>query len=219
MQSDRTMETGLEFGCAGQGCRLLFTAFHQFLKDTKEHSLSGRLVSKLLKVVQSDPVHDLGQRRIGSGDLSLLEGFDFYLKHPLLRLLPGTSAILVDRKKGKCLVNITPFVPKEWMPEAVTATHITITGAVAELDFEQERFITNTSNSVPLPVKELATLTLNIPLPKSSPLPLVVVVGLQFQKVVNGKAYPMAGRALQVVKVEKAEKAKGIKATRQRARR
>jgi hypothetical protein len=199
--SDRTKDSGQEFGRAGKGTRVLLSAFHLLLKEGKEQRLCSRLTSRLLQVVQSDPLNDRGDRCIEQGDLSLLEGFDFYLKHQLLRLLPDWPAVTMNREQGECLITVAPFRPQDWIPDGIS-THLMITAAVAAIDFKRERFTTYTSASDPLRVDEMASTELRLALPSASSLPLVVVAGLQLLEVVNGKAYPLSGRALQVVKVE-----------------
>jgi hypothetical protein len=196
-------ELAKEFASAGNGTRLIFTALHVLLKESaKEHQLSGKLTARLLQVAQSDPISDLGKRSLSKGDLRLLEGFDFYLKRPLLRHLPGMPEVKVDRRTGKCYITLTEFMPAEWLPSNCSASHITIKAAATALDFELERFTTFTGNSVALPVDKSTGVSFGFDAPKGSSLPIVVVVGVQFEQVINGKSYPMAGRSLMVAHVD-----------------
>ncbi len=199
---ERKAETAREFGRAGKGSSLLHTVFHQLLKDTKDPSRNNRLISRLLEVLQSDPVNELGKRTIELGDLSLLEGFDFYKQHPLLRLLPVSPLVGVDRKKGSCHVSVAPFVPLDVMPGNINMTHIAFDVAVAEVDFRRGRFLVRNATSEPVAIHEKAHAKLSTTVPEGSSLPILVVVGIRFLKVVNGKAYPLAGRSLQLVKAD-----------------
>jgi hypothetical protein len=196
-------ELAKEFANAGNGTRLIFTALHVLLKESaKEHQLSGKLNAKLLRVAQSDPISDLGKRSLSKGDLRLLEGFDFYHKRPLLRHLPGMPAVKLDRRTGKCYITLSEFVPAEWLPHDCNASHITIKAAATSLDFELERFSTFTGSSIALPVSTKTGVSFGFDAPKGFSLPVMVVVGIQFEQVINGKSYPMAGRSLMVAHVD-----------------
>lgn len=122
--SERKAETAREFGRGGKGASLIHTVFYQLLKDTRDQSRNNQLISRLLEVLQSDPINNLGMRTIEKGDVSLLEGFDFFKQHPLLRSLPASPLVEVERKKGLCHISIEPFMPQEWMPGDINMTHI-----------------------------------------------------------------------------------------------
>lgn len=205
--AERSLENTSEFGRAGKGVRLICTAFHKQLQAIKDSTQHRRLVSKLTQIIQTDPVHGRGQRTLADGDMSLLEGFDFCIQRQLLRLLHIQPIVQIDREGGLCKVYFPDFTPAYELSTEANITHIQLTAAAAELDFEKERFVTSSRSSELLSLQALATVDLDCEIPFDSPLPIVVVVGVRLLQVVNGAPYEMmqGGKiALQVVKAEKA---------------
>ena len=204
--STRVIENASEFGAAGKGVRLFCNAFHKQLKDIKDMTLSGRLISKFTQIIQSDPVHARGQRTIAAGDISLLEGLDFCNKKPLLRILHVQPVITIDRALGQCLVQFPPFNPDHDVSVKKSVTHLSITAVISEVDFDKERFVTYTHTTDPLSLTgNCAGFAIPLTFPAGSRLPIIVAVGVTLLQVVNGQAYEMVegGKlALQVVKAE-----------------
>ena len=201
----RTAENASEFGRAGKGARLICTAFHKQLKDIKDGTQNSRLISKLTQIIQSDPLNGRGKRTIAAGDISLLEGFDFCIKKQLLRTFHVQPAIKIDRERGLCTLRFPSFTPMDEVSTKGNITHILITAAAAELDFDKERFVTSSQSSEFLPLHEPVNCTLQFAIPAGSRLPIVLAIGIRLLQVINGEPYEMkqGGKlALQVVKAE-----------------
>lgn len=193
---------------ACQGARLICTAFHQPLQVIRDPTQHRRLVSKLTQIIQSDPLHEPGKRVLAAGDMSLLEGFDFCIKQPMLRLFPVFPTVLINRAAGYCRVDFPTFIPATAVSTQATITHISLTAVVAELDFEQERFVSDVFTTKPLPKEAEVGLALPLSIPAGSRLPIVVAVGIRLLQVINGAPYELmqGGKvALQVVKAERLE--------------
>lgn len=86
------------------------------------------------------------------------------------------------------------------------ATHFKIVSAGAEIDFENETFVMDSSASAVLPwdttVTTLLTLTNNVTANTTDPL--FLVLGIEFYQEVNGTQYPLkngAYNSLALVKV------------------
>jgi hypothetical protein len=87
------------------------------------------------------------------------------------------------------------------------ATHYKMIFAGAEIDFENESYVSNENNSGNLPLSNAASLVLNLSstVTANSVHPLFIVFGIEFYQEVNGTMYSLkngAFNALQVVKVE-----------------
>lgn len=204
--SEGVGKTAWEFGRAGKAAGLISTVLYQLLRSSKEKDLHSRLVSRLLEVIQSDPVNDKGMRTIEHGNLSLLEGFDLYRQHRLMKYLPVAPLVEIDRMKGLCHISIGSFIPQRLLPIDTSMTHIAFVSVAAAIDFRREQFVVYSRTGEPLPIYEPASAKMVATVPEDCSLPILVLAGIQFLNVINGKAYPMAGRCLQIVKTDNSRK-------------
>ena len=203
--SPRAMENAVEFGRCGKGTRLLLTAFGSLLKVRKELHQAGRLNSRMVKVLQSDPVNGRGERIVPAGDMTLLEGFDFFNKKPLLRLLMAPFHASIDRAAGHCTIDVPTFNAQDDINYEGNYTHLVFVAAAAVLDFERETFIVDCVRSELLDIKQPVEVMLQTLIPARSKLPIVLVLGLEMYQVVNGHAYIMSRNgplALHIVRAE-----------------
>lgn len=203
--SARVMEHALEFGRCGTGTRLLLTAFNRLLKDHKEIHQSSRLNSRMLRVIQSDPVNGRGERVLSAGDISLLEGYDFYSKNPLLKVFQSPIHTQIDRIGGLCTISIPSFDASDRIFYEGHYTHVVFIAAAAVLDFDRDNFVTDIVRSSYLAIKEPVEARLQVSIPAHSKLPVVLALGLEFYQVVNGQAYIMGQNkrlALRIVRTE-----------------
>lgn len=204
--SARSMEHALEFGRSGTGGRLVLTAFNRLLKDQKEKYQLSRLSSRMLRVIQSDPVNGRGERVVSAGDISLLEGYDFYSKHPLLKVFQSPVHTQIDRIGGLCTIGIPSFDARDQIFYEGHYTHMVFIAAATILDFDRDNFVTEIVRSSYLDRKEPVEVRLQASIPAHSKLPIVLALGLEFYQVVNGQAYIMGGQkkqlALRIVKTE-----------------
>ncbi len=203
----RTRENWSEFGNAGKGAKLIRATFNQALRLVKDRRLTGNLVKMLVRVVQSDTVHERGQRRVSAGNLSLLEGFEFNSGSRLDQVLYAPYTVTVDRAEGEVSVSVSPFVPAQAVIAPGGTTHCRVIAAAAAVDFEAGSYSGSLDQSADVPYDQqpvtLPALSCNVP--AESTLPLLVVFGVQFMQEVNGSMYPLqngAFNALAVVKVD-----------------
>ena len=73
----RTRNTGTEFSRVSRGGKLLRHALKPYFPNASEHSTNYRLNRVLVTALQSEKVHDHGERLLGSADLSVLKGFEW----------------------------------------------------------------------------------------------------------------------------------------------
>ncbi|MEQ8626056.1 hypothetical protein [Ekhidna sp.] len=189
----RTRENGSEFGAAGRAGRVLRTAFRLLLQNAADKKVTSRLTSQMLKVVQSDPTNDRGQRRVSEGNIGLLEGFDFNKDGKLSATLFAQYQASVDRAAGELSVSIPEFIPANSIVGPQGATHFKIVSAGAEIDFDSETFNINATktNDIPLDNELQPQIDLVNAVTAATDQDLFLVLGLEFVQEVNGEMYPL----------------------------
>lgn len=160
----------------------------------------------MVKVIQEDVTNTRGQRNVIDGEAELLEGFEFNINGKLGTTLYAPYTATINRVTGDLAVNIPAFVPLNMIAAPGGATHFKIVSAGAEVDFENETFVVDTSASAILPWDTTATavLSLSNSVTANSTAPLFVVLGVEFYQEVNSQMYPLkngAFNALAIVKV------------------
>ena len=166
----------------------------------------SRLTQEMVKVIQMDSTNPRGQRNVIDGEAELLQGFDFNINGKLGTTLFAASMVTLDRVTGDAKVDIEAFTPQTAVAAHSGTTHFKILSAAMEVDFENQIFITKTSESILYPWDnvEVAASTLENDLTPNSTHPLFFVLGIEFFQDVNGEKYPLkngAYNALQIVKV------------------
>lgn len=113
---------------------------------------------------------------------------------------------LYDRLSGEITVDIVPFVPTNMVVAPSGTTHFKIICGGAEIDFENQVFKVDTSETAILPWD--ATLTVAIAqtnqVTAASTKPLFLALGIEFHQQVNAQMYPLKNGAfnpLALVKV------------------
>ncbi|MGN6618894.1 MAG: hypothetical protein ACTHJ5_17095 [Ilyomonas sp.] len=202
----RTRENGAEFGRAGKAGQILRTVIRGMLQNASDSKMVSRLTSEMVKVIQEDVTNTRGQRNVIDGEAELLEGFEFNINGKLGTTLYAPYTATINRVTGDLAVNIPAFVPLNMIAAPGGATHFKIVSAGAEVDFENETFVVDTSASAVLPWDTTATavLSLSNSVTANSTAPLFVVLGVEFYQEVNSQMYPLkngAFNALAIVKV------------------
>jgi hypothetical protein len=193
-----------EFAQAGKAVRVIRSAFHQLVKELDDPRNTGRLVARLVQVVQSDPIHGKGLRTAADGDITYLNGFDFSIKHQLKQLLYARFDTDIHRETGQCIIHLPTFTPQVNMHIPGNQTHVMFFAAAAEVDLERECFVTDIVKSDYLNIQEPINLTLQPGIPKGSKRPILLALGLQFYQVVNGYSYSMGQRAISSLSIVQA---------------
>lgn len=202
----RTRENGSEFGRAGNAGKVLRNSIRVLLLKASDYRMVSRLTQEMVKVIQMDSTNPRGQRNVIDGEAELLQGFDFNINGKLGTTLFAPSMVTLDRVTGDAKVDIEAFTPQTAVAAPSGTTHFKILSAAMEVDFENQIFITKTSESILYPWDnvEVAASTLENDLTPNSTHPLFFVLGVEFFQDVNGEKYPLkngAYNALQIVKV------------------
>lgn len=202
----RTRENGEEFGTAGKAGKMLRTSMRALLQNVSDGRMVGRLTQEMVKVLQADTTSVRGKRNVIDGEAELLEGFEFNIRSKLGTTLfaPFTSAI--DRVTGKLTVDIPSFIPLNMVAAPGGSTHFKIISAGSAVDFENETFEVNTTETAQIAWDPTATAVINLEntVTANSTHPLFLALGIEFYQDVNGVKYPLKNgsyNALSLVKV------------------
>ncbi len=202
----RTRENGTEFGRAGKSGKVLRNSIRAMLQNSSDSRMVSRLTKEMVKVIQMDQVNPRGQRNVIDGEAELLQGFDFNINGKLGNTLYVPVTTTLDRVTGDANVDIAAFVPTVDIAAPGGTTHFKLISAGMEIDFENETFNTESSETAILPWDNTPSAAVNLAnaLSANSTSPLFLVLGVEFYQEVNGEKYPLkngAFNALQIIKV------------------
>lgn len=203
----RTRENNSEFGRAGKASKVLRNAIRSLLLKAKDAKVTGRLTAEMMKVIKADATSTRGMRNMIDGEVELLEGFDFNINAKLGTTVYAPYTNTINRVTGLLTVAIPSFIPAERIVVPAGTTHFNIVSMGAEVDFENESFITDSKETGVLPWNNAATAALNLAnaVTAASTHPLFLLLGIQFYQQVNGVNYPLKDgsfNALSLVKIE-----------------
>lgn len=203
----RTRENGSEFGRAGKAGKLLRTALRALLLNSSDGRMVSRLTREMVKVIQADLVSERGLRNVIDGEAELLVGFEFNIRGKLGTSLyaPFTSAI--DRVSGEVTVDIPPFIPINMIAAPSGTTHFRIISGGAEIDFEAETFVVETSETAILPWDAIATVAIahTNQVTAASTKPIFLALGIEFYQEVNAQMYPLKNGAFNPLSISKVD--------------
>lgn len=189
----RTRENGSEFGRAGKAGKLLRNAIRGLLQNASDSRMVSRLTKEMVRVLQEDAVNPRGLRNVIDGEAELLAGFDFNINGKLGTTIYAPFTPVIDRATGSLSINIAPFVPLNMIAAPGGTTHFKIVSAGAEIDFENEVFISANSETAVLPwdANPTAVIDLVNAVTANSAHPLFLMLGIEFYQQVNAQMYPL----------------------------
>lgn len=205
---ERTRENMAEFARAGQGAKLLRTAFRSLVLSMADKRVTGRLTAAMKKVILEDGINNRGERIIINQETVALQGFEFNQNARLQEAIRTQYVASIDRATGTMVVDIPAFVPSINIQVPEGATHIRFQAAGAEIDFAEGNYALSTTASpnVPIGKQVQGPLQVNVNVPPDSQHPLFLLFGIEFLQVIkNGSESPLnsgAHNALAIVKVD-----------------
>lgn len=204
----RTRENGSEFGRAGKAGKLLRTAFRPLLLKTSDSKVTSRLTKQLMAVIQSDVDNPRGERKVESGNLELIQGFDFNADGRLQATLYAPYEVTFDRAAGTASIDLPEFIPSNSLAYPQGATHMKMVAAVSEVNFDNDEFTYNMAESADVAIENDAAgpLKLELAFTGNSQEILCVVFGIDFYQSVNDQMYAMKNgsfNCLALVEVDK----------------
>jgi hypothetical protein len=204
----RTRENGSEFGRAGKAGKLIRTAFRPLLLKTSDSRVTSRLTKQLMTVIQSDGDNVRGERKVESGNLEIIQGFEFNGAGRLQATIYAPYEVTLDRVAGTASIDLPEFIPSNSLAFPQGATHLKMVAAVSEVNFENDEFTYNMAESAELEISNAPAgpLQLELAFNANSPEILMITFGIDFYQSVNGELYAMKNggfNCLALVEVDK----------------
>ncbi len=177
--------TRAHFSRATKAGKLIRTAFGRLLFNIGGPQLTGRLTATMLKVVQTDTLHEYGQKTASSGGLRLLEGFEFNKRKEVDKIFFVPMEAVVDRVSGGCSLTMRSFYPESVIKFPKSNCYCRLVIAGGAFDFEEERYFTDIQTSEYFTMGKPVNLALRVQLPANQSLPIVLLLGVEFYQQVN----------------------------------
>jgi hypothetical protein len=202
----RTRENGAEFGSSAGSGKVLRDALRTMLMTASDNRVTSRLTKLMTDIKNLDATSVRGKRTVGTAIIlptakSLLKGFNFNSKAILGGVLYKPYA--VNTATG--VITINGLIPINDIAYPAGATHVTIKGAWAKIDFVAGAFDVQFSNDVNLAIDGI--LTNAILTPALAPVGAgtdVFLLLIEFLQEVNAVQYSLkngAYNALSIVDV------------------
>jgi hypothetical protein len=197
----------LEFSTGGNASRIFREAFTTEINKASDNRMISRLTQAMIAVLQTDTGNDWGYREVQSGDMTQLIDFNFNEAVPFAAVAKVKPQATIDRATGQLAVSIPAHIPQELIAvPANGVTHYRFFAAAGAIDFLSGSTTSARQSSASLVYDDNpgAAINLALPLTANSPFPLVIVVGIEFMRVVNGKSYRNSAKeaALQILAVD-----------------
>ncbi len=202
----RTRENGAEFANSASAGKMLRDTVRTMMLTASDNRVTSRLTKVMTDIKNFDTTSARGERTVGVGianasAMELLNGFDFNISAILSSIL--FSPYTVDIPTGK--INFAALTPINDVAFPAGATHITLSGAFAVVDFAAGTSDIQFSNEVNLPIDATTapqTLT-PVAVPSGTGTKLYFLE-IEFFQEVNGVQYTLkngAYNALAIVEV------------------
>lgn len=203
----RTRENGAEFGSSANSGKVLRDAIRPLLMSASDNRMVSRLTKIMTDIKNEDTVSVRGQRSVGAGIGSptaqaLLKGFNFNLRAILGAVL--FKPYNVNTATG--VITIPGLVPINDIAFPAGATHLTMKGAWAKIDFASGVTQVHLTNALNTPINAAPN---NILLtPAAVPVGIgtdLYLLQIEFFQEVNGVQYSLkngAYNALAIIEVQ-----------------
>lgn len=204
---ERTRENGAEFGSSASSGKVLRDAIRPMMQNASDNRVVSRLTKIMTQIKNLDPTSVRGARNVGVGIAlpaakALLKGFNFNKEAILGSIL--YNPFEVDVATGVITVNGLVPINEVAIPQG--ATHMTLRGSWAKVDFTTGESDVQETNEINLPID--ATLTdvtltpMAVPAGAGTDLYFLMI---EFFQQVNGVQYTLkngAYNALSIVEVQ-----------------
>lgn len=193
----RTRENNQEFGRAGLAGKLLRDSLRILIMTASDRLVTSRTVTKMFEIMKLDTTSARGERSPAvaletAEGKALLKGFDFNEKSMLKAIL--YKAYTVDTATGEIVIQA--LKPKTDIAFPAGATHISINGAMAVVNFATNEYDVQQTNVVNGPINNAS---LNVTLtPSEVPAGAgtkLYLLRIEFYQLVNGQQYPLRNGA------------------------
>ncbi|TNF47557.1 MAG: hypothetical protein EP305_07625 [Bacteroidetes bacterium] len=203
----RTRENGAEFGSSASSGKLVRDAIRTMMQNASDPRVVSRLTKLMTQIKNMDSVSARGERNVGVGigdpaAKALLKGFNFNNKAILGSILYNPYDVNVATGE----ITLDALVPINDISATPGATHITLRGAWAKVDFATGESDVQETNVINLPIDATSTNVVLTPAaaPAGAGTDLYLLM-IEFFQEVNGNQYVLkngAYNALSIVEVQ-----------------
>jgi len=202
----RTRENGAEFGASATSGKVLRDALRTMLMTASDNRVTSRLTKLMTDIKNLDATSARGARTVGTAislpaAKALLKGFNFNNRAVLGSVLFKPYAV----NTGTGVIEINGLIPMNDIAFPAGATHMSVKGSWAKIDFANNVFDVQLSNIVNIPIDANAS---NMVLtPAAVPAGVgtdLFLLHIEFFQEVNGVQYSLkngAYNALGIVEV------------------
>jgi hypothetical protein len=199
----RTRENGAEFGSSASSGKLLRDALRTLMLNVSDNRVTSRITQLMTDIKNYDVTSARGERNVGVAIVdpnaqAVLKGFDFNISSTMASTLFKPYG--VDIATG--IIAVNGFVPITDVAFPSGATHVSISGGMAVIDFVNEKSEVQLTNVQNLPIDAVSS---NIAL---TPAALPVLVGtkifllkIEFFQQVNGNQYSLKNGAYNAMSI------------------
>ncbi|WP_121665499.1 hypothetical protein [Mesonia aquimarina] len=199
----RTRENGFEFGHSATAGKLLRKSVRNLMIQAKDNRVTSRLTQTMTKIKNADTTSARGERKVAVGlatpeGKAALKGFNFNKRSLLSAVLYSNYS--VDETTGE--IEIANLIPTNDIAYPSGATHISLSSAFLNLDFDTEEYAVETSPKVNLPIDTTsATQTLTPAAVPSGSGNNIFLLLIEFFQEINGEQYPLKNGAYNVLNI------------------
>jgi hypothetical protein len=193
----RTRENGREFASASNAGKVLRDAIKTLMKNARDSRIVSRLQLIMSRIQKMDTTSVRGSRTVGTAIIApaakaMLKGFEFNGGAQLSSILFKPYA--VDLPSGK--ITISQLEPANEMEAPEGATHVTLRGAFANVDFSTGTSVIEYTDEVNLLIDSNASDVMLTPagVPAGTGTKLYLLL-VEFFQEVNGVQYSLSGGA------------------------
>lgn len=203
----RTRENGAEFGSSATSGKVLRDALRTMLMTASDNRVTSRLTKLMTDIKNLDATSARGERTVGTAIAlapakGLLKGFNFNNRAILGSVLFRPYVVNV----GTGVIDINGLVPINDIAFPAGATHMSVKGAWAKVDFTNNTYDVQLSNTVNVAIDANPS-NMNL-IPSTAPAGAgtdLYLLQIEFFQEVNGVQYSLkngAYNALSIVDVQ-----------------
>ncbi|MBT0809708.1 hypothetical protein KIH41_00270 [Litoribacter ruber] len=196
---ERTRENNAEFGRATSAAKHIRHALAFSLAKAGDNTFHNRLKSLMVKVVQSDPISDRGERTVQIGDLDILQGLRLNKK----RSLDGSLGqyVRIEKESGQLKFTLKNCNPELFQAPSST-THFRLFAQGLRMNFEPFEFVKSLYETPLLPIENNGIdLSFDLKIEGDLPGKELFAVGLEFFQKLGDTPYPVAKKDFNVGEV------------------
>ncbi len=197
----RTRENGEEFGSSAYAGKVLRSALYSMLQTASDNRVVSRLTKLMSEIKNLDATSVRGKRNVGvaialATAKAKLKGFNFNNRAILGSILANAYSV----NTGTGVITINGLIPLDEIAYPQGATHVTLKGAWARVDFATGTNQVFLSNVVNLPINSTSTNVILTPTgTPTGPGTNIFLLQIEFFQLVNTIQYSLKNGAHNVL--------------------